>query len=436
MLYKNVKALPPRDAYDPSEGAEVLRAIAGMSCDACDMPLPREDRMGAWNRAIPFTAYTCCGNAYCPFCGANARQRCEHLLAAQSSGQWRIAHLPDLSDVPVLHPPPVSPEHMLDHKTTQKRAAFGGAYPLLAPLYGRGLEGKGTSGRIRGELIVEKLLTWDNKQIVASGGKNSGKNTFYFAQDPRARTAHLDDTLRRALPGGFTELFALPQPALQYRLSVAQYAPGKPARALLVSPDGARVHILWDRGGAVFDVSVPEREPVFLRDIPAPQHGAQYLSACLADSERFLEASVENVGVRSAPYIEIVPLVPEPGDPNSEPCGTRRGGTEYGYESSLHGGRTVLQENGRSVRFYKAAANSNERGRPWLTISLRSLLMAMPLRPGGDTFALAAGGYLSLWRVPGSAIPEAPTSKPSPQPEAPVLSVEERARREVRGLRG
>ena len=59
-------------------------------------------------------------------------------VAAQSEGQWRIAHLPDLSDVPVPHPPPVSPEHMLDYKTAQKRAVFGAVPPLLSPMYGRG----------------------------------------------------------------------------------------------------------------------------------------------------------------------------------------------------------------------------------------------------------------------------------------------------------
>jgi hypothetical protein len=150
---------------------------------------------------------------------------------------------------------------------------------------------------------------------------------------------------------------------------------------------------------------VPEREPVFLRDIPAPKDGAQYLSGCLADSERFLEAIVQSASGNNTPHSEIVPLTDESVDPNRDRCGTRRKKTEYNYESSLHGGRTVLQENGRSVRFYKAAANTRERGRPWLTISLRSLLMAVPLREGSDTFALAAGGYLSLWRVPESAIP-------------------------------
>lgn len=408
MLYKNVKPLPPRDAPEDSTDVAALRALAGMSCDVCDMPLSREDKTNAWNRTTPFTAYTCCGNAYCPFCGANARLRCEHLLASQTGGQWRIAHLPDLSDVSMPHPPPVSPEHMLDYKTTQKRAAFGAAYPLLSPLYGRGLEGKGETKRIGGELIAEKLLAWENKQVVATGKKNGGNNMLYFAQDVRARTADLDDTLRRAFPEGVTKLFALPQPALQYRLCVAQYAPGKQARSLLSSADGKRVYVLWDRGGTVFDVSAPDREPVFVRNIPAPKNEAEFVSASLAEDESFLDAVVTRTD-RSGPsakYSESIPLAPEKADRHKGERGKPRGGDEYSYESSLHGGKTVLQENGRSVRFYRSAATVNERGRPWLTISLRSLLMAAPLNTDGDTFALAAGGYLSLWRVPESAIPQ------------------------------
>ncbi|MBC8135030.1 MAG: hypothetical protein H8F28_03980 [Fibrella sp.] len=426
MLYKNTTLLTKRASGSGANAADeaTLRALAGLFCSVCDQPLSTKDKKGQWGYTEKHSAYTCCGKAHCPFCGAPTREKCAHLVAYRASGDWKIAGLPDVADksLPIL--PPLDTEHLLDYSEPQKKAAFGEGYKLLDEIYEPGLR-RQHGEAIGGEKIVSALLRPDHQESITTASHI--ENLYYFSQNPAPGMARMEQALVHDFPGGFDRLAAQIPPGADYIVSafrVQAIDSDVTVNAVALSPDGTRLTVLTQQSGEIWDlagetpVPVGEFEAGDTRIHDLMYHAVRYsLNGKQILAKRTSEYGYGSSGghrteIRSAEDGTLLHSLGEPGNARAE-TGESGGVNRNDREAFLHGGDTLLTVRGRCLRLYRMdRLGSNKNAKPDQTILLRSVIGDLTVSSDGETFATAASQHVVLWRIPRQAIY---SEKPKPK---------------------
>lgn len=427
MLYKNTAGMTKRTGSSgESEDIATLRALTGLFCVVCDQPLSTKDKKGQWSHVEKHSAYTCCGKAHCPFCGAPAKEKCRHLVAYRASGDWKIAGLPDVGGNAFPTLPPLDAAHLLDYSDAQKKVAFGEAYKLLDEIYAPGMRHQ-RGEAIGGAELVNAILCPDNHQTITT--VSGIENQYYFSQCPDLGTARLRQALLQDFPGGFDRLLRQVPPGSRYVVStiaVPVIDSETVVKAVALSPCGKRLVLLTQQSGEIWDISGANPVPVCEftsadgKTNELSYHVARYspdgkqLLAIRSSEYHGYGSSSRRTEVRSAVDGTLLHSLGESGDSRSE-TGEESGAPQNDRDLFLHGGETLLTVRGRCLRLYNLIHNSTQRtknARPDHTILLRSVVADIAVSSDGETFATATGRHVVLWRIPRTSLVTAkPTGK-------------------------
>lgn len=430
MLYKNTTILTKRASGSGENAVDsaALRALAGLFCSVCDQPLSSKDKKGQWGYVEKNSAYTCCGKAHCPFCGAPAKEKCSHLVAYRASGDWKIAGLPDVAGNSLPTLPPMDREHLLDYSDAQKKNAFGEGYKLLDELYAPGLRHQ-RSEAIGGAEIVSALLRPDNHQAVTTA---SGiENLYYFSQNAERCTARLQQALLQDFPCGFDRLLRQTPAGSEYIVSalvVPVIDSETVVKAVALAPCGKRLALLTQQQGEIWDISgeTPVSVSEFLAADGKANELAYHAVRYSPDGKQILtKRSSEYYGygsvarrteIRSAEDGSLIQSLGEPGNTRAE-TGEDGGPSQNDRDLFLHDGETLLTVRGRCLRLYRLD-RLTKNARPDQTILLRSVVSDLSVSQDGETFATATGQHVVLWRIPRSAV-----YAEKPKAKSPVAAV-------------
>lgn len=408
MLHKNVLPLPKRITIKNTSDCDTveqaaLNALSGLFCSVCDAPLCREDRM-INGSARPHTAYVCCKTAHCPFCGTSGKQRCEHLAAYRTSGDWRIAGLPDLAGHPVPEAIPLTTETLQEYSDEQKQEAFGQAFQLLFSLYGPGLR-RNKEAELGGRLLIDALVPAENKQHPGDGTE------YYFCRNVTGSAESVRLGLTDGLTNGFSRLQSFTPPGARFAIGTLMMK--TEIRAVAFAPCGTRfvvcdldsceirrinngdmvLHTGWTNPaqGRLYHRATftPSGKKVVLLD------GHPYFETDYTTEFRDAHTGDRILGIEQS-HMNRIHRLPEELDENREIFDTTR-------ETFLHNGATYMTVRGRCIRFYDVASTTGDI-EPLLTITLRLPVAHFAVSPDGETFVTAAGQFMTLWQVTREAL--------------------------------
>lgn len=411
MLYKNTKPLEKKKTIATGDAMDMaaLRVLAGMCCSECDKPLSSVDHKGQWGYVHKHSAYTCCGQAHCPYCGASGKEKCAHLVAYRTSGNWRIFGLPDVADMLFPQAEPLSPTAIMGHTTEQKQKAFGAAFPLLEKLYSPRWYGQ-TYENISAELIVNHLIKPNNKQEIPTTA-----NLYYFSEATDGIAERLQQALCEDLPEAFPRLKAMPIANAEYLVKAFELPINEEdkqsSRASFIdfSSCGKYLIVLNALTGQVWDMT--ETEPKLLASFSAlerrsnPHHAYQcarfsktgdqieLFRANPNDRYGWENGEWETRSVHTGAFLDTELLSKSSKTSWQDLLASRNQTTD------LHGGRLCLTTRTATIRIYRRNEKGRKAGKP-LLIPLRHTIKHMAVSPDQETFATTSDRFVCIWRIP------------------------------------
>lgn len=368
-----------------TEALLALTALSAPECEKCHKPL-KPGQM------------ECCNRLYCPFCRKPViDETCEHVVAWRMHGRWTIPGV-----IPIVAPVetiPVEPDHEIEWSPAQKRSAFGKANDVVHRIWGEGLAIPPTRGQVRQRLLEAVPCT-----RIASFNADSRNVHCAFHPDPadfvRQARALIDAwekgfaTLRNTIPTAAGRLLGrhalAPFGGDRWAVS-GLYSYRTNALFLTFSPDGSRLAV--GLNGRVELRAVPTGEVLW----SIPLETAAPRSAVWTD-----DGSTLAVMTSTSAYLwQTLLLDPATGAvratlPASGTTGHQIVGS--GTLASLHGGRLLVDVEGRNVRLTTLGSDGGVASTELLVH--RAPIKCFGASPDGETFATVAQNTLLLWRVP------------------------------------